>query len=407
MTDFSYKAIDEGGMAVTGVINADSVVMAENVLVARGHIPSKIKEVRDMSIADIWYRYQARSGVVKPKDLILFTKQLRSMFRAGVPIVRLLRVIELQTQNRTLRNIASVMTKKVKQGVSLTDCVEEYPKVFSPLYRAMIKAGEISGSLPDVLKRLIHVIDHENKVRADVKEALRYPVLVLITLSAAFFVLLGWVMPVFARMFEKANIDLPLPTRIAIGLYDFLSVYWYIMGGGIVALVVALVYIVRTEEGRYIADGILLKIPFIGSLLVKAAMARFTSIFAILHASGIRILDSMDILSGTIGNTAISRTFDEIRERVKEGESISEPLKSAKHFPPMVSDMIAIGEESGNLEEMLHEITEHYDDEVEYQVKGLEGYIGPLLIVLLAAMVGFFALAVFMPVWDMAKVSGV
>ncbi len=176
-------------------------------------------------------------------------------------------------------------------------------------------------------------------------------------------------------------------------------------GGGIAALVVGLVYLLRTEEGRYIGDGILLKIPFIGSLLVKAAMARFTSIFAILHASGIRVLDSMEILSGTIGNTAISRTFDEIRERVKEGEGISEPLLSAKYFPPMVSDMIAIGEESGNLEEMLHEITEHYDDEVEYQVKGLEGYIGPLLIVLLAGMVGFFALAVFLPVWDMASIA--
>jgi type IV pilus assembly protein PilC len=405
MTGFSYKAIDENGMGVTGVIDADSIVIAKNLISERGHIPTKIKEVSNVSISDIWYQFLARAGAVKTSELVLFTKQFRNMLRAGVPIVRLLKVLELQTQNRTLRRITRVMLKKVKQGASLTDCVEEYPTVFSPLYCAMVKAGEISGSLPDVLKRLIYVIDHEKKVKSDLNAAIRYPMLVLFTLAVAFFVLLTYVMPKFAKLFENANVDLPLPTRITIGLHGFFADYWYFVVGGIAALVAIISYLLRTEEGIYFRDNVFLRIPIIGPLYIKVAMARFTSIFAILHASGIRIMDSMNILSGTIGNTAISRTFDEIRERVKEGEGISGPLKSAKHFPPMVSDMIAIGEESGNLEEMLQDITDHYDDEVEYHVKGLEQVIGPILIVLLAAMVGFFALSIFLPIWEMTKLA--
>lgn len=405
MSNFSYKAIDENGMAVSGVVDADSTVMVENVLTARGYIPTKIKEVSTASFLDIWHKINAKTGAVKIPELIIFTKQLRSLLRAGISIVRLLKVIELQTQNRTLRRIANIISRKVKQGMSLADCVDEHPAVFSPLYRAMIRAGEISGSLPEVLKRLVFILDHEKKVKAEIVSAIRYPILVLFTLAAAFFTLLTYVIPKFATMFEKANIDLPLPTRIALGLYNLLSDYWHILIVAAFTLIVGLVFFLRTEEGKYIKDSILLKIPVIGPLFVKTAMARFASIFAILHASGINILETMTILSGTIGNTAISRTFDDIRERVKEGEGIANPLKSARHFPPMVVDMVAIGEESGNLEEMLRDITEHYDDEVEYQVKGLEGYIGPVLIVMLAAVVGFFALAIFMPVWEMSKIA--
>jgi type IV pilus assembly protein PilC len=165
-----------------------------------------------------------------------------------------------------------------------------------------------------------------------------------------------------------------------------------------------LIFYLKTEDGRYIKDSILIKAPVFGPLFLKAAMSRFASIFAILHTSGVNVLEIMDILAETIGNSAVSRTFDDVRDRVKMGEGIAEPLRSSKHFPRMVVDMIAVGEESGNLEEMLQDITEHYDDEVAYQVKGLEELISPVLIVMLAAIVGFFALAIFMPIWKMATV---
>ena len=179
------------------------------------------------------------------------------------------------------------------------------------------------------------------------------------------------------------------------------------MTGIIFALVVSLVFYLRTEGGRYIKDSVLLKIPVFGSLFLKAAMSRFASIFGILQSSGVNVLEAMDILAETIGNAVISREFNDIKQRIRKGEGIAEPLRSSKHFPLMVVDMVAVGEESGNLEEMLNDITEHYDDEVAYQVKGLEELISPVLIVMLAAIVGFFALAIFMPIWKMSTVVSV
>jgi type IV pilus assembly protein PilC len=267
----------------------------------------------------------------------------------------------------------------------------------------MIRAGETSGSVPKVLDRLIYITEHETKVKADIKAALLYPKMVVIALTIAFVVLLTFVVPQFANLFSKAGLVLPWPTKVAMLMHFYLKQYWYI----IIIVIVAAIYILRiyfkTEQGELVKDTFILKIPILGPLFKKAAMSRFASIFAILQTSGVPVIQSLGILSDTIGNAAIARAFEHVRERVEEGAGISAPLKSAQYFTPMVIDMIAIGEESGNIDEMLREITKHYDDEVEYAVKGLTDAIGPILIVGLAAVVGFFALAIFMPMWDLTK----
>ena len=188
-------------------------------------------------------------------------------------------------------------------------------------------------------------------------------------------------------------------------LYQFISVYWYIGLGGILLTIGTLWLILRTHQGKYVRDTLFLKIPVVGPLILKATMSRFASIFSILQSSGVPILNSVDILSGTIGNTAISKEFDQVKERLEEGRGISAPLRAGKHFTPMVINMVAIGEESGNLEEMLSEISKHYDTEVEYAMKRLTEAIGPFLVVALAAVVGFFALAIFLPMWDLTKLA--
>jgi type IV pilus assembly protein PilC len=279
--------------------------------------------------------------------------------------------------------------------------MERYPTVFSPLYCNIVKAGEISGSVPEVLKRLIYIIEHEQKIKAKIKDALRYPIIVVGALGISFFVLLTYVIPKFAVLFEKAGVELPLPTRLAIQLYTFMADYWQILIVGMGALIVGLVVSLRTEEGKYVRDSIYLKLPLVGAIFVKAAMSRFASIFAILHASGVSVVNSMNILSGTIGNVVIAKAFDNMSERLKEGQGITEPLKSSAVFPPMVIDMIAIGEETGNLEDMLQEISNHYDDEVEFSVNSISEYLGPILIAGLAGNVGFFAMAIFLPMWEM------
>lgn len=405
MANYIYKAINETGKTVSGVMEAESEEMLNSMLASRNLIPSQITIETSRGGGNFLSRIQMLlGGAVKVSDLILFTKQFRSMLNAGVPILRLLQVLEAQTESKVLKRAIPVLIQDIKRGASLFEAMEKYPRIFSPLYRSMIRAGEISGNVPNVLERLVYIIEHETKIKSDIKAALRYPQIVVIALGIAFVILLTFVVPVFANIFNKAGLTLPLPTKIAMLLYAILKNYWYLIIAGVVIIIFGLTVYFKTDQGNLVKDSLLLEIPIIGPLLKKAAMSRFASIFAILQTSGVPIMQSLTILSEVIGNAAISKAFAHVRERIEEGQGISAPLKTAKYFTPMVIDMIAIGEESGNIDEMLQEIAKHYDDEVAYAVQGLTDAIGPILIVGLAAVVGFFALAIFLPMWDLTKV---
>lgn len=406
MENFNYQAIDESGTNVSGTIEADSPDMVEKILLSKGYIPTGVTPaVKAGSGYSFLDKIKENLSAVKLSDLILFTKQFRSMMQAGIPIIRLLLVLENQTQNKTLKIVISAISQDIKSGLSLHDAMKKHPAIFSPLYLSMINAGEISGAIPDVLTKLIDIIEHEAKIKSDIKAALQYPIIVVVALIIAFFVLLTFVIPKFATIFAKAGIELPLPTKIAMFLYQGLSNYWYILITLVVGMIIGLSMFFKTPQGRYVRDAFMLKMPLFGPLFQKAAMSRFASIFAILQSSGVPVIRTMEVLSGTIGNSAISHEFDRVSERIKEGKGISGPLSSAKYFTPMVVDMVAIGEESGNIEEMMRQVSIHYDDEVAYAVKGLADAIGPILMVGLAAVVGFFALAIFMPMWDLTKMT--
>lgn len=404
MPNFVYEAINERGSMVSGVIPADSLDSAERALMARGLIPAKVSEEVAASAAG-WRRglLPLMQGV-KAADLILFTKQLRSMFQAGVPVMRLLQVLGEQTENPTLKAAIASVGRDIREGLSLSDAVRKHPRVFSPLYCSMIHAGEESGTLPQVLQRLIYIMEHEAKVKTDIKSALQYPMIVVCALVVAFIVLLTFVVPKFASLFSRAGLELPLPTRMAVTLYQVVAHYWPAGVAVILLLIFGFHSWFKTEQGRYVRDAVILRLPLVGPVFIKAIMSRFASIFAILQSSGLAVVNTIDILSGTIGNAAVSRQFDQISRQMREGHGIANPLKGAKYFTPMVIDMVAIGEESGNLDEMLMAIAKHYDEEVEYAVKRLSDAIGPILIVGLAMVVGFFALAIFMPMWDLTKV---
>lgn len=405
MPNYSYQAINEIGKNVTGTLEAESVDVANSIILARGLIPSKLSPVKITNGDDWWSRIKSLTGTVKVKDLIIFTKQFRSMLGAGVPILRLLQILELQTENQGLKEAIAKIVQDIRQGSSISEAFEKYPKIFSPLYCSMLKAGEISGNVPGVLDRLIYIIEHEAKIKSDIKSALRYPMIILIALAIAFVILLTFVVPSFASMFSKSGLVLPMPTKVAMLLSGYLKNYWYVILTFMAIIIFGLSAYFKTDNGRFMRDAFLLELPILGPLFKKAALSRFASIFAILQTSGVPVMQALTILSETIGNAAISRDFDYVRDRIEEGAGISTPLKSAKYFTPMVVDMIAIGEETGNIDEMLREISKHYDDEVEYSVKGLSEAIGPILIVGLAAIVGFFALAIFMPMWDLTQMA--
>jgi type IV pilus assembly protein PilC len=405
MPSFSYKAFNASGGAVSGVVEADSAEMAADLLFSKGYVPSNVKVQKTASDSGWGARLRKMTSRVPAKDLILFTKQFRSMIHAGVPLMRIFQVLEAQTQNTALKRTIANISKSIKEGSTLSMAMERNSHIFSPLYYNLVKAGEVSGSLPEVLARLVYIIEHEAKIKADIKSALQYPFMVTIALGIAFFVLLTFVIPQFVTMFSRAGLTLPLPTKIAMGMYKFISVYWYLGLGGLIFTVVGLRYFLGTEQGQYLKDTLLLRLPIAGPLFVKAIMSRFASIFAILQSSGVPIMVSMKVLSGAIGNKAISVEFDQVREQMQEGKGIAVPLSKAQYFTPMVIDMIAIGEESGTIEEMLNQVSVHYDDEVAYAVKGMSDALGPILIVGLAAVVGFFALAIFLPMWDMTKMA--
>lgn len=401
MPNYSYQAIDARGAVVRGDIEANSSDEAAGMIADRGYVPYELKE-KKAKTSESGLAFKINRSV-KLTDLIIFTKQFRSLFKAGVPLVKTFQVLEAQTESQVLKDAIISISNNIREGTSLSVAMGNHHKIFSPLYCSMVRAGEISGTLPETLERLIYMIEHEGKIKADIKSALQYPMIVTIALTSAFFLLLTVVVPKFAATFSRAGIDLPVPTKIAIVLHHFISNYWFLIFGFGFAIIFALRIWLKTENGKYIKDSIILKIPVIGPLFIKASMSRFASIFGILQASGVPVMSAMKILSGVIGNSAISREFDRVREHMREGQGIAVTLESAKYFTPMVINMVAIGEETGNIEEMLHEVSIHYDEEVSYAVNGLSEIIGPVLVVGLAAVVGFFALAIFLPMWDMTK----
>lgn len=401
--NFNYKAIDSSGKEVKGSVKASTLLEAEQMIGNMGLIPIDVREGADARPEFSFSDLVERLNPVRPEDLVIFTKQLRTMLKAGVNILRILDILTEQTENVRLKRTIRMIRKDLNEGASINEAFARQPDVFSPLYVSMIEAGEVSGSLPEILERLIYIIEHENKIKADIKSALRYPAIVVMTLVAAFFILLTFVIPKFVSIFKKAGINLPLPTKICLVLYNFLHDFWYLLlGGGILAGVALYMYL-RTEQGRFVKDTLVLSLPVVGPLFIKSVMSRFSSVFSILLTSGVAILSSLDVLSKTIGNSAITRQFHMISGKLEEGQGMAIPLKSAKYFPPMVVNMVAIGEEAGTLDEMLKEVAGHYDDEVEYAVKGLSEAIGPILTIGLAAVVGFFALAIFLPMWDLTK----
>ncbi|MEZ4524301.1 MAG: type II secretion system F family protein [Desulfobacterales bacterium] len=405
MAKYIYRAINEQGKNIFGTVEADSPEAANDLVLKMGHIPAGIS--KSMGFHSDFFAVRNIRKILHPvrtRDLIIFTKQFRTMFRTGVPMLELLQILEKQTENLTLKTAIASISASMREGYSLSEAFKKHPRIFSPLYCSVLHAGERSGALSNVLDRLGYIMEHEEKIKSDIKAALWYPAYVTGFLCVAFFVLLIFVIPKFVTIFQTHGLVLPLPTRICLWLYNIFINWWPIFLFSFLLAGSVLYLYLKTGQGKYVRDLLFIKIPIFGTLFVKSSMSRFASIFSILQYSGVSVMESMGILSGTIGNTAISREFEGIRTALRQGSSIASTLRSARYFPPMVINMVAIGEKTEKLDEMLSEISKHYDSEVEYAMKGVTESITPLLTISIAFVVGFFALAVFLPMWDMTKI---
>ncbi len=406
MAEFSYQASDTAGKIKNGTLTADTQEDALAQLVESDLIPIELKPAGGAAAGGFMTRYNTNHSKVPPSELIVFTKQLVTMVRVGIPMTQAFGILKEQTVQPRLKRLAGIIKDDIEGGMSLSAATSKHQAVFSPLFCSMIEAGETAGTLPEVLDRLLYLIEHEAKVKAEIKTAMRYPQIVVIVLGLAFLVMVGFVIPRFATFFAGADLELPAPTRLCMTMSRILLSYGIWIGLGVIGLVTLYHrYFNKTEAGILFRDRAFLKIPLIGPVLIKAAMSRFSSIFAILQSSGVLVLDSLRILEVTVGNAAIASEFAKIREMLEEGHGISGPLGASTYFPPMLVNMVKIGEESGRLDEMLQHVSEHYDVEISYTIKKMTDAIGPVLIVSLTGVVGFFALAIYLPMWDMTKMA--
>jgi type IV pilus assembly protein PilC len=343
-------------------------------------------------------------GGVKTKDLAIFTRQFATMINAGLPLVQCLDTLSKQTTKPVFKDVISKVMKDVEGGGTLAESLGKHKAAFSDLYVHMVAAGEAGGILDVILQRLATFLEKMDALKRKVKTAMTYPTVVMTVAIGATIFMLVFIIPTFAKMFKDFGGVLPMPTRIVLGVSDFLRSQWWMLVGMIVGTVFAFKRYVATEKGRLKVDGILLNFPAIGDILRKASVARFTRTLGTLISSGVPILEGLTITAKTAGNMVVHNAVLATRASISEGETIAEPLRQSGVFPPMVVQMIAIGEETGALDEMLNKIADFYEDEVDSSVEALTSIIEPVMIVFMGGVVGAMVIAMYLPIFKMVSV---
>jgi type IV pilus assembly protein PilC len=341
-------------------------------------------------------------GGVKAKELAIFTRQFSVMIDAGLPLVQCLEILASQQENKTFQKVLTGVRSAVEGGSNLSTAMKQYPKVFDPLYSNMVEAGETGGILDTILQRLSTYIEKNVKLQRAVKSALVYPIGVL-TVAAGVIILLLWkVVPVFATLFAGLGVDLPLPTKVVIGLSNFVgSVFGLLIVVAFVAALFGLKVWYGTKQGRMAIDSTILRLPVLGIVMRKIAVARFTRTLGTLIASGVPILEGLDITAKTSGNAVIEKALTQVRKSLEEGKSLTEPLKDSNVFPGMVTQMIAVGEQTGAMDAMLQKIADFYEEEVDAAVKDLLTAIEPIMIVFLGVVVGGVVISMYLPLFSL------
>jgi len=342
-------------------------------------------------------------GAITTRDVVILTRQFATMINAGLPLVQALDILAQQTENKALAEVTRNVVYDVESGHTLADALRKHPKAFSDLYVNMVAAGEAGGILDTILLRLAQFLEKNDAIIRKVKGAMVYPAVILSVAVIAIAVLLIFVIPTFETMFASVNLDLPLPTRIVIGASNILQHYWWAILGIIAFIAFAVVRWYKTPAGRLQIDGLLLRLPVLGDLIRKSAVSRFTRTLGTLISSGVSILEGLEITARTAGNMVVHNAVMESRASIAGGETIAAPLQKSKVFPPMVISMIAVGEQTGGLDEMLSKIADFYDDEVDAAVATLLSLMEPVMIVVLGVVVGGMVVAMYLPIFDMVN----
>ena len=396
MPNYKYRAINQDGKMIESVLVAPTQNYVIEQLLKLKLTPVEIKIEKEKQVLK-----GAKSARVDVKSILLFTKQLRTLIKAGIPIVTCLHVIKDQAPNDEFENIVATVAKDIEEGSKLSDALSKFPRAFPSIYINAIKVGEVSGTLEDALEQLARFMEEDEKIKKAVKKALRYPVIVVCAMITAFTIFVTYVIPNFIPIFEMSGTALPLPTEVLMGLYYLITDY------GLYTFVILAVslsgFIVwaRTGKGRYKVDELKLKIPILGKLVQKTNIARFAKLFYTLNHTGITIVKSFEIMSETLDNLVYQNEVKKIKSFVIKGGEIASALKQSPYFTKLLATMISIGEKSGSLDEMLENVSSYYYQEVKETVDNLTASIEPVVTVILGASVLVLALALFLPMWGM------
>jgi type IV pilus assembly protein PilC len=396
MPDYKYQGTSRAGASVSGVMTAANKSELATLLKRQQITATKMTEKGKE------FNMPTFGGSVKAKELAIFTRQFSVMIDAGLPLVQCLEILASQQENKLFQKVLTNTRSQVEGGATLSAAMRSSPKVFDALYVNMVEAGETGGILDTILQRLSTYIEKNVKLQRAVKSALVYPVGVLTVAGGVITLLLWKVVPIFATLFAGLGVDLPLPTKIVIALSNFIgSIFGLFILIGIGAGIFGLKVWYATPKGRFVLDSVILKLPVLGLLMRKIAVARFTRTLGTLISSGVPILEGLDITAKTAGNAVVERALQRVRKSLEEGKSLTEPLREAEVFPGMVTQMIAVGEQTGAMDAMLQKIADFYEEEVDAAVKDLLTALEPIMIVFLGVVVGGVVISMYLPLFSL------
>lgn len=404
MTDFAYKAINEKGQTISGTITATTHEAAVRDLRNQGNRPISLHEAKGKGMSRTFGKKK-----VKLRDLVIFTRELSTMISAGVPLPRCLDTLAGQMENKTFQATISSINHDVESGAPLADSLAKFPDTFSDVYVNMVRAGEAGGILDDILKRLAGQVEKDASIRKKIRSAMAYPVVIMTVTVIAFFGIMLGIIPKIGKIFKDLggpHAQLPVYTRAMLHISDFMVHNIIFILIILVAVIFSFRHYIHTEKGKYRWHGFLLRLPVVGPIVTKIAVARFSRTFSSLMGAGVSVLDALEVTGRAVGNKVIQKELVEIAQAVKNGQQLGKQLLSARFFPPIVGQMMSVGEETGKIDEVLVKVADFYEEEVDAVIDGLASIIEPFMIIILGSVVGLIAASVMGPIASLSKNIG-
>lgn len=392
MKKFKYKAMKNDGTKTTGEYEANSRDDVMEMITSNGYYPLKVEEVIESTTINIHKK-------IKVKEISIFCRQMYTMLDAGVPLINALNLMSTQVTNKHLVEIVKELEEDVRKGEMLSNSMRKFPEAFPTLLTSMVESGEASGNLDEMFLRMSTHFEKENKINNKVKAAMIYPIILALVGVAALIVVMVFVMPTFVSLFDSSGAELPAATKLLIGISSFMSNHYLMVIGILIAIIVGIIMYSKTESGIYFFAKLKISFPLIKDLNRKMIVSRFTRTLSTLLASGVSLVESLPIVSAVLNNVIAEDEVLKIRERVVKGEGLSTPIEDCELFPPMLSSMVRIGEESGALDDMLNKTADFYDEEVEQAIQTLTSMLEPIMIIIMGLVIGFMVIALMLPLY--------